>query len=112
MNKSTNKKVNLGIKTGDTVKVIAGDDRNKTGLVTAVDREKQRVIIEGVNMKTKHTKPSAQNPQGGISQKEASVHVSNVMLVDNTTGKTFRTGKKLNGDNKLQRYNKKTGNLI
>jgi large subunit ribosomal protein L24 len=111
MNKSTNKKVNLGIKTGDTVKVIAGDDRNKTGLVTSVDREKQRVSIEGVNMKTKHAKPSASNPQGGISKKEASVHVSNVMLVDNA-GKAFRTGKKLNGDNKLQRYNKKTGNLI
>lgn len=80
-------------------------------MVTAVDREKQRVVVEGVNMKTKHAKPSAQNPQGGISQKEASVHVSNVMLVDNA-GKSFRTGKKLNSENKLQRYNKKTGNLI
>jgi large subunit ribosomal protein L24 len=111
MKKITMKKANLGIKTGDTVKVIAGDDRNKTGIVTAVDREKNRVMIEGVNMKTKHAKPSAQNPQGGISQKEASIHVSNVMLVDGG-GKVFRTGKKLNKDNKLQRYNKKTGNLI
>ena len=105
------KKINLGIKTGDTVKVIAGDDRNKSGVVTSVDREKQLVYIEGLNMKTKHAKPSAQNPQGGISEKEAGIHVSNVMLVDNG-GKVFRTGKKLNSDNKLQRYNKKTGNLI
>jgi large subunit ribosomal protein L24 len=104
-------KVNLGIKTGDTVKVIAGDDRNKTGIVTSVDRAKQLVFVEGLNMKTKHSKPSAQNPQGGISQKEAGIHVSNLMLVDGS-GKVFRTGKKLNKDNKLQRYNKKTGNLI
>jgi large subunit ribosomal protein L24 len=111
MKKVAMKKANLNIKTGDTVKVIAGDDRNKTGIVTSVDRDKQRVMIEGVNLKTKHSKPSAQNPQGGISQKEASIHVSNVMLVD-VGGKVFRSGKKLNNEEKLQRYNKKTGNLI
>jgi large subunit ribosomal protein L24 len=111
MEKTSQKKVNLPVKAGDTVKVIAGDDRNKTGIVVSVDREKQRVVVEGVNMKTKHAKPSAKNPQGGISQKEASVHVSNVMLVDGS-GKAFRTGRKMNASNKLQRYNKKTGNLI
>jgi large subunit ribosomal protein L24 len=111
MEKKAKKIVNLPVKAGDTVKVIAGDDRNKTGIITSVDREKQRVVIEGVNMKTKHEKPSAKNPQGGITKKEASVHVSNVALVDNT-GKTFRTGRKMDANNKLQRYNKKTGNLI
>lgn len=111
MEKTSQKKVNLPVKAGDTVKIIAGDDRNKTGIVVSVDREKQRVLVEGVNLKTKHEKPSAKNPQGGITQKEASIHVSNVMLVDGS-GSAFRTGRKLNDKNKLQRYNKKTGNLI
>lgn len=111
MEKTSQKKVNLPVKAGDTVKIIAGDDRNKTGIVVSVDREKQKVLVEGVNMKTKHEKPSAKNPQGGITQKEAGIHVSNVMLVDGS-GAGFRTGRKMNDKNKLQRYNKKTGNLI
>ena len=111
MKKISLKKPNLHVKAGDTVKVISGDDRNKTGIIVSVDREKEKVIIEGLNKKTKHTKPSAQNPQGGIVEKEAGIHVSNIMLVDNNGG-TFRTGKKMNAQGKLQRYNKKTGNLI
>jgi large subunit ribosomal protein L24 len=111
MKKATVKKLKLHIKAGDTVKVIAGDDRNKTGLVISVDRDKNLAIVEGVNLKTKHEKPSAKNPQGGITEKSAGVNISNLMLVDQS-GKTFRVGRKLNTQGKLQRYNKKTGNLI
>ena len=72
----------LKIKTGDTVKVIAGDQKGKEGKVVRVFIEKNRAIVEGVNMVSKHTKPSAQSPQGGIVKKEASLHVSNLMLLE------------------------------
>ena len=74
--------VHLHVKSGDTVKVIAGDERGKTGTIKSVNRSTQRVIIEGLNLVTKHNKPSAKNPQGGITKIESPIHVSNVKKVD------------------------------
>ncbi len=101
----------LHIKKGDTVKVIAGNEKGAEGKVLFVDRKKRRALVEGVNLVSKHTKPNAANPQGGIVKKEASVHISNLMLVDGK-GNPTRVGRKLNADNKLVRYSKKTGEEI
>ena len=97
----------MKIKKGDMVKVIAGKDKDKEGKVLAVKDGK--VLVEGVNMVTKHTKPSAQNQQGGIVNKEAYIDASNVMLVVN--GKATRVGFKMDGDKKV-RYAKATGEVI
>lgn len=105
-------KKKLHVKTGDTVKVIAGDERGKTGRITAVNLEKQRVIIEGLNLVTKHNKPSAKNPQGGIAKVEAPMHASNVMLVDPKTGETTKVARRKNSEGKSERYSKKTGEVI
>ena len=101
----------LHIKKGDTVKVLSGTDNGKTGKITSVDREKGRAFVEGVNLVSKHTKPSAANPQGGIVKREASVHISNLMVVD-SKGQASRTGRKLNKDGKLVRYSKKSGEVL
>ena len=101
----------LHIKKGDTVKVLSGADNGKTGKITSVDREKGRAFVEGVNLVSKHTKPSAANPQGGIVKREASVHISNLMVVD-SKGQASRTGRKLNNDGKLVRYSKKSGEVL
>lgn len=97
------------IKIGDTVKVIAGKDLGKEGKVTAIDRENHRVVVEGVNKVTKHNKPSVQNQEGGISEKEAALDISNVMLV--VDGQATRVGIKV-VDGKKVRYAKKTGKEI
>lgn len=103
----------LHIKKGDSVRVIAGDSKDQEGKVLSVDRTKNRAIVEGVNTVSKHTKPSTKSPQGGIVKKEASVHISNLMLIEPGTGKITRTGRKLDEKtNKLVRYSKKTGELI
>ena len=99
----------MKIKKGDMVKVIAGKDKDKEGKVVKVDHENGRVVVEGINMLTKHTKPSAQNQQGGIVNKEAYIDASNVMLVVN--GKATRVGFKMDGDKKV-RYAKATGEVI
>lgn len=99
----------LKIKTGDTVRVIAGDHKGKEGKVVRVFIEKNRAIVEGVNLVSKHTKPSAQNPQGGIVKKEASLHVSNLMLLEG--GNTTRVGYR-NEDGKKVRFSKKTDKAI
>ena len=101
----------LHIKKGDTVKVLSGADNGKTGKIISVDREKGRAFVEGVNLVSKHTKPSAANPQGGIVKREASVHISNLMVVD-SKGQASRIGRKLNKDGKLVRYSKKSGEVI
>jgi len=88
------------IKSGDTVKVIAGDHKGSEGKVLQIIKEKDRVLVEGVNLVSKHTKPSAQNPQGGIVKKEASLHVSNVMLVED--GVAVRVGYQVDGDAKTR----------
>ena len=99
----------MKIKKGDTVKVIAGKDKDKEGKVIAVDTKNHRVLVEGVNMVTKHTKPSAANQQGGIITKEAPLHISNVMLV--VDGQATRVGFQMDGDKKV-RVAKKTGKVI
>lgn len=101
----------LHIKTGDTVKVLSGADNGKTGKVISVDLQKSRAFVEGINMVSKHTKPSAANPQGGIVKSEASVHISNLMVVD-SKGQASRIGRKLNDDGKLVRYSKKSGEVL
>lgn len=100
------------IKKGDTVIVNAGDDKGKQGRVLEVLVDKNRAIVEGVNMVSKHTKPNAKATQGGIIQKEAAIHISNLNVVDPTSGKATRIGRKLNKDNKLVRYSKKSGEEI
>ena len=97
------------IKKGDTVKVIAGKDKDKEGKVLTVDQKNNKVVVEGVNMITKHSKPSAGNPNGGIIQKEAPIDASNVMLVHE--GKATRVGFKMEGDKKV-RFAKATGKVI
>ena len=99
----------LHIKKGDTVYVNAGD-KGKTGRVLAVEVKKGRAIVEGINMVSRSTKPSAKHPQGGIIKKEASIHVSNLNLVEN--GKPVRVGRKRNEEGKLVRISKKTGEVI
>ncbi len=101
--------VKLKIKKGDTVIVNSGEDKGKTGKVLAVQVEKQRAIVEGINMVSKHTKPNAKNTQGGIVKQEAAIHISNLNIVDPKTGKATRVGRKLNADGKLVRYAKKSG---
>lgn len=112
MKKLSNKKVKLHIKKGDTVQVISGNSKGKTGTVLEIDAGKSRAIVEGANMVTKHNKPSATNPNGGIEKREAGIHISNLMVVDPATGNATRVGRKLNDKNKLQRYSKKTGDFI
>ena len=112
MERKSNAQQKLHIKRGDTVKVLSGDDKNKTGKVLEILTEKNRAIVEGVNIVTKHQKPSAGKPEGGIKKTEASIHISNLMLVDPASGKTTRVGRKADDKGKLQRYSKKTGELI
>ena len=100
----------LHIKKGDTVYVNTGDDKGKTGRVLAVDVKKGRAIVEGLNMVSRSTKPSAKHPQGGVIKKEASIHISNLNLVEN--GKPVRVGRKRNEEGKLVRISKKTGEVI
>jgi large subunit ribosomal protein L24 len=102
----------LHIKKGDTVMLIAGESKGQKGRILEVDRIKERAIVEGVNMVSKHTKPNAKAPQGGIIKKEAPVHISNLMLLDPASGKPTRIGKRLNDKNKLVRYSKKSGEEI
>ena len=106
------KKAKLHIRKGDTVLVIAGDDKGKKGTVLEVFLDKNRAVVEGINIVTKHTKPSAGKPEGGLKKTEAALHVSNLKLVDPATDKPTRIGRKLNDKNKLQRYSKKTGEFI
>ena len=112
MERKFNKIPKLHVKSGDTVKVIAGNSKGQTGKISEVLVKKNRVVVSGVNMIKKHIKPSAQNPQGEIREMEGSIHISNVMLVDPATGNPTRTGRKLNDAGKLQRYSKKTGKFV
>ena len=104
--------VKLHIKKGDMVQVIAGDNKGKQGKVLKVEVLKQRAIVEGVNICKKATKPNAQNPQGGIIEKEAPIHVSNLMVLDPKSGKPTKVGRKADAKGKLVRYAKKSGEEI
>lgn len=102
----------LHVKSGDTVLVLSGESKGSEGKVLEVVSDKDRVLVEGVNIISKHTKPNAKNPQGGIIKKEAPIHISNVMVVDPSNGKPTRIGRRLNAEGKLVRYSKKTGEEI
>ncbi len=103
----------LHIKKGDEVIVIAGESKGQKGTVLTVNRDKYRAIVEGVNMVSKHEKPNAANPQGGIVKKEAAIHISNLMVVDPKTGEATRIGRKLDEKTgKLVRYAKKSGEVL
>ncbi|MEZ7971454.1 MAG: 50S ribosomal protein L24 [Cytophagales bacterium] len=102
----------IQIKKGDTVKILTGNDNGKTGKVLEIITSKYRAIVEGVNMVTKHVKPSADKPEGGLINTEAAMHISNLMLVDPATGEPTRIGRKLNAEGKNQRYSKKSGEFI
>jgi large subunit ribosomal protein L24 len=112
MERRFNKQPKLHIRKGDSVKVIAGDDKGKTGKVMEVITSRSRAVVEGINMVTKHQKPSAGKPEGGIKKVEGTLHISNLMLVDPATGEPTRTGRKRNEKGKLQRYSKKTEQFI
>ena len=102
--------IKLKIKTGDTVKVTAGDHKGTEGKVVRVDAEKNKAIVEGVNLVSKHEKPSAKNPQGGIVKKEAPIHISNLTLLD-SKGEATRVGYEVR-DGKKVRVSKKSGEII
>jgi len=102
----------LHIKKGDTVMVITGDSKGQQGKVLKVDTEKNRAIVEGINMVSKHTKPNAKSPHGGIMKKESPVHISNLMVID-STGKPTRTGRRIDSKKDMSvRYSKKSGEVI
>ncbi len=102
----------LKIRKGDLVKVIAGDSKGTQGKIVEVILDKGRAIVEGANMVSKHTKPNAANPNGGIIKQEAAIHISNLALVDPKTGNTTRVGRKKNEAGKLVRVAKKSGEEI
>ena len=101
----------LHIKKGDTVYVNAGNDKGKTGKVLTVIPEKDRAIVEGINVVSRHTKPNSKQPQGGIIKQEAPIHVSNLNLIDPKSGKPTRIGRRIE-DGKKVRYAKKSGEEI
>ncbi|MDD6472331.1 MAG: 50S ribosomal protein L24 [Bacteroidales bacterium] len=102
----------LHIKKGDTVYVNSGEDKGKTGRVLKVLVKENRAIVEGVNMVSKSTKPSAKNPQGGIVKQEASLHVSKLNLIDPKSGKPTRISIKIKEDGSKVRVSKKSGEEI
>lgn len=108
-----NKKVTtkLHVKKGDTIMVISGASKGKKGRVLEVIVKTNRAIIEGLNIVKRHTKPNAQHPNGGIIEKEAPIHISNLKVVDNA-GNATRIGRKLDENGKLVRYSKKSGEVI
>lgn len=101
----------LKIKVGDTVRIITGDHKGVEGKVLRVDKEKNKAIVEGANLVSKHEKPSAKNPQGGITKKEAPIHISNLSLIDAKSGSTTRVGFEIK-DGKKVRVSKKSKEVI
>ncbi len=104
--------IKLNIKKDDTVYVLSGNSKGKTGKVLKVLVKEQRAIVEGVNMVSKSTKPSAKYPQGGIMKQEAPIHISNLSLIDPKSGKATRVGRKKDAEGKTVRYSKKSGEEI
>lgn len=115
MPRKYNKLKKLHVKKGDDVMVIAGNDKGKQGRVLAVFPERERVLVEGINMRTHHEKPTQENPQGGRLRREASIHSSNVMVIDPTTNEPTRVGRKRieeEGGGRWARYSKVSGEVI
>ena len=112
MERKNNKQVKLKIRKGDLVKIIAGDSKGSQGKVLEVITATSRILVEGANMVSKHTKPNATSPNGGIIKQEAALHISNVMLVDPKSGKATRVGRKKNEAGKLVRVAKISGEEI
>ncbi len=104
--------VKFHIKKGDTVKVIAGEDKGQQGKVVLMNIEKSTAVVEGLNKIKKHTKPNQKNTKGGIVEKEAGIHISNLMLVDPATGEVTKTYRKKNDAGKLVRFSKKTNKEV
>ena len=105
--------IKLKIKTNDIVRVLAGTSKGKEGKVIKIIASTNRAIVEGLNMVSKHTKPNAANPQGGIEKREASINISNLMLIDPKSGVGTRIGRKIDKETgKLVRYAKKSGEVI
>ncbi|MBB1138583.1 MULTISPECIES: 50S ribosomal protein L24 [Myroides] len=104
--------IKLKIKTGDTVRVIAGDHKGSEGKIVRVLREKNKAIVEGVNIISKHVKPSATNPQGGIVKKEAPIHISNLAIVDPKTNDTTKVAIQRNENGKNVRVSKKSNQVL
>lgn len=102
--------IKLKIKKGDSVVVISGENKGQKGTVKSVDKAKMRAIVDGVNMIKRHTKPSAKHPEGGIIEKEAPIHISNLMVLSKDSG--TRIGRKIDESGKLVRYSKKNGEII
>ena len=101
----------IKIKSGDVVRVIAGDHKGSEGKVTKVLRDKNKAVVEGVNMVSKHTKPSAKSPQGGIVKKEAPIQISNLSLIDPKSKEITKTGVRVEGDKKV-RFSKKSNQVV
>lgn len=111
MNTQNRHKPKLKLRKGDTVIVISGESKGRQGKITEVIIDKNRCLVEGVNLVSKHTKPNAKNTQGGIVKQEASIHISNLMLLDSKSGKGTRVGRKVEND-RIVRFNKKSGEII
>jgi large subunit ribosomal protein L24 len=109
---TTKENKKLHIRKGDTVIVISGEDKGKSGKVLSVDKESNKAIVEGINIVTKHNKPTATVPNGGIVKKEAALYISKLMIADPKTGKATRIGRKLDANGKMVRYSKKSGEVI
>lgn len=110
--KKNNNNIKLHVKRGDRVRVIAGNSRSQEGEVISVDKQKMRVKVQGVNLVTKHVKPTAEKPEGGIQRVEAGIHVSNLMVIDPKSGEPTRIGRRRAENGKLKRYSKKTQEFI
>ena len=105
--------IKIKVKTGDQVRVLAGDHKGSEGKIVKLLRSKNLAIVEGVNMVSKHTKPNAANPQGGIIKQESSIHISNLVLVDPSTGEATKIGRKVDEKTgKIVRYSKNSGEVI
>ncbi len=111
MERKFNSQTKLHVKKGDMVQIITGNDKGKKGRVVEVKTDSLRAIVEGINIVSRHTKPNAQNQNGGIIKKEAPVHISNLMVVDKS-GKATRIGRKENEEGKLVRFSKKSSGEI
>jgi len=115
MPRTNNKRKKLHVKKGDEVRVIAGNEKGKEGRILAVFPDKERVLVEGVNFRVHHDQPTQDNPQGGRIEREVSIHVSNVMVLDPSTGEPTRVGRKRieeDGGGRWVRYSKKSGEII